>query len=122
MEYKLDFLIATSAQIESALCERIKEIRLAKNISQAQLAKDSGVTRKTIERLESGEGVSLDTFLRVLIALGVQKGLQNLLPDMSVRPVDRVRMQGKERKRSFPIRQHKHKNKKWSWGDEGVNL
>jgi putative transcriptional regulator len=120
MGYKIDFALATSQQIEAALCERLKDIRLAKNTTQSQLAKNAGVSRATIERMESGAGVSLDTFLRVLIALNIQGGLQVALPDMSIRPVERVRMKGKERKRAFPKRK-KDDKKKWTWGDEVGN-
>jgi putative transcriptional regulator len=118
MTYSIDFSVATSQQIEAALCARVKEIRLAKNISQLQLANNAGVSRATIERLEHGAGVSLDTFLRILIALNAQAGLQILLPDLSIRPIERVRMAGKERKRSFP-KKPRHNKKEWTWGEKG---
>lgn len=40
---------------------KVKEIRLAKNISQEELSKASGVSRKTISELESGEVVNTTT-------------------------------------------------------------
>lgn len=117
MSYHIDFSIATSRQIEEALCLRVKDIRLAKNISQLNLAKLAGVSRATIERLENGSGVSLNTFIRVLMALDVQNGLTVALPDMSIRPVERVKLVGKERKRSFPKRK-KEKKEEWTWGNQ----
>jgi transcriptional regulator with XRE-family HTH domain len=65
MSYKIDFSTATSGQIESALCKRLESIRLSRNITQAQLAKEAGVSPRTIGRLEKGLGVSMDTFIRV---------------------------------------------------------
>lgn len=121
MGYKIDFAQATSQQIISALCERVKEIRLARNISQLQLSKDAGVSRATIERMENGADISLGTFVRILIALDVQSGLQIALPDMSIRPVERVQMMGKERKRSFPRKKKTNKNKPWIWNEKGEN-
>ena len=121
MGYKIDFAQATSQQIISALYERIKEIRLARNISQLQLSKDAGVSRATIERMESGADISLGTFVRILIALNVQGGLQIALPDMSIRPVERVQMMGKERKRSFPRKNKLNKNEPWIWNEKGEN-
>ena len=40
---------------------KVKEIRLAKNISQEELSKASGVSRQTISDLESGEVVNTTT-------------------------------------------------------------
>jgi putative transcriptional regulator len=118
MGYKIDFSQATSQQIVSALCERVKEIRLAKNISQLQLSKDDGISRATIE---NGNDISLGTFVRVLTALNVQSGLQVTLPDMSIRPVERVQMLGRERKRSYPRKKKVNINKQWNWNEKGEN-
>ena len=40
---------------------RVKEVRLAKKISQDELSKVSGVSRQTISDLESGEVVNTTT-------------------------------------------------------------
>ncbi len=117
MAYSIDFSIATSEQIEAALCERLENIRLTRNTTQAELAKAAGLTLRTIGRLEKGEGVSLNTFIRVLIALGVQGNLEVLLPDPTIRPVERVRRRGTERKRARP-RKSKGEGATWTWGDE----
>jgi transcriptional regulator with XRE-family HTH domain len=117
MVYKIDFAIATSEQIEAALCAQIEAIRLTRNLTQVQLAEGAGVTLKTIKRFEKGEGVSLNTFIRVLMALGLQSNLQNLLPDPTIRPVERVETGGRERKRARPVRAVKESST-WSWGDE----
>jgi putative transcriptional regulator len=120
MAFKIDFSIATSEQIEAALCERLENIRLTRNITQAQLASEAGIALKTMGRLEKGQGVSLDTFIRILIALGIQDNLQILLPDPTIRPMDRVNMRGTERKRARPI-QSQGNTVSWSWGDESID-
>jgi transcriptional regulator with XRE-family HTH domain len=118
MAYQIDFSIATSEQIEKALCEQLEQIRLTRNITQAQLAREAGVSLKTINRMEKGMGVSLDTFIRVLMGLRIQGNLQNLLPNPDVRPIERVALAGKERKRARPARPTKEVPSSWSWGDE----
>ena len=45
MNRKIDFSTSSSAPIGAALCLRLEEIRLSKNISQAELAKQAGVSR-----------------------------------------------------------------------------
>jgi transcriptional regulator with XRE-family HTH domain len=118
MAYKIDFSVATSDQIEAALCKRLESIRLSRNITQIQLAKEAGVSLRTIGRLEKGQGVSVDTFIRILTALGIQQNLEALLPDPTVRPVERVGIGGGERKRARPDL-HGDERAMWSWGDGG---
>jgi len=116
MTYNTDFSIATSTQIEAALCKRLESIRLSRNITQVQLAEEAGVSTRTIGRLEKGEGVSLDTFIRIMMALGIQQSLEALMPDPAVRPIERVGTNAGERKRARPI-QSSDERPTWSWGD-----
>ena len=116
MTYNIDFSIATSTQIEAALCKRLESIRLSRNITQVQLAEEAGVSTRTIGRLEKGEGVSLDTFIRIMMALGIQQSLEALMPDPAVRPIERVGTNAGERKRARPI-QSSDERPTWSWGD-----
>lgn len=113
---KIDFDLATSEQIEAALCESLERIRLARNTTQKQLATEAGVAPRTIGRLEKGQGVSLDTFIRVLKALGIQQRLETLLPDPTVRPMDRIGSGPAERRRARPGSVKKGRPA-WAWGD-----
>lgn len=97
-----DYSLETIESIERDLGRRLEALRLARNINQTQLAEEAGVSRRTITRLENGAGVSLDTLIRVLRALGLAERLASLLPDPAVRPIDRVRLRGQERKRARP--------------------
>ncbi len=116
MSYKIDFSIASSGQIEAALCRRLENIRLARNVTQKQLAREAGVSTRTIGRLEKGQGVSFDTLIRVMAALGIQQNLETLLPDPTVRPIERIGATGFERKRARPnARGEEHGP--WVWGD-----
>jgi transcriptional regulator with XRE-family HTH domain len=103
MAHKIDFSIATSNQIEKALCQQLENIRLAQNITQHQLALDAGLSVQTIKRMAQGKGITVDTFIRILIALGLQENLAALLPVFNVRPIERIKMKGSERKRARPI-------------------
>jgi putative transcriptional regulator len=116
MAYKIDFSVATSDQIEGALCKRLESIRLSRNITQAQLAEEAGVSVRTIGRLEKGQGVSMDTFIRIMMALSIQQNLETLLPDPAVRPIERVGMSAGERKRARPAKST-DELPAWSWGD-----
>src|SRR6056297_2686309 len=119
MTHNIDFSLATSNQIEAALCKKIEQIRLLRNITQEQLSKDAGISLRTLRRLEKGEGVSMDTFNRIMMALGIQHNLESLLPDPSIRPVERVKRNSVERKRARPTKTNNKQS--WSWGDEGID-
>ncbi|MEA5079796.1 MAG: helix-turn-helix transcriptional regulator [Anaerolineaceae bacterium] len=118
MENDIDLSIATSEQIEQALGKQIEKIRLMSARTQAQLAADSGIATKTIYRLERGEGVSLNTFIRVLQVLGLSDNLTSLLPDPTIRPVERVAARGTERKRARPKHSPDIPPHPWKWGDD----
>lgn len=100
MAQNTDYSTASSQAIEADLGARLQALRLARNVSQATLAEEAGVSRRTITRLEHGDGTSLDTLIRVMRALGLADRLDLLLPDPAVRPVERVRLKGRERQRA----------------------
>lgn len=116
MAQNTDFTLASPGAIEAALGRAFQALRLARNVSQASLADEAGVSRRTITRMENGEGISLDTLIRVMQALGVADRLASLLPDPAVRPVERVRLRGRERKRA---RKSKDADRgTWAWDSE----
>ena len=112
-----DFSTASSADVAATLCRRLEEIRLSRNISQAALAREAGVSRSTMTRIADGQSISLDSFIRVIQALGLTDHLEALLPDPDVRPVERVSRQGGQRRRASSKR--KEPGQPWQWGDEG---
>jgi transcriptional regulator with XRE-family HTH domain len=116
MAQSIAYESAPLESIEADLGKRLEQIRLSRNIPQAQLAEEAGVSRRTITRLENGQGVSLDTLIRVLRALGLADRLAALLPDPSVRPIERVRLKGRERQRARPKRGRTSDD--WTWGDK----
>ena len=82
------------------------------------LTGEAGVAPRTIGRFEKGQGVSVDTFIRVLTALRIQQNLEALLPDPAVRPVERIGIGGGERKRARPGPGRSGTERgTWSWGD-----
>ena len=116
MTHKIDFSTASSAAIIAALGKRLDEIRLSRNIAQKDLAREAGVSRSTLTRLSDGKPISLDSFVRVMQALHLSGHLASLLPDPSLRPVERVRLVGSERQRASGKRAVPAD---WAWGDGG---
>lgn len=115
--FNIDFDTASAEQIGNALAERLRAIRLARNLTQADLAREAGVSLNTIARLEQGLCVSVQTLIRTLIALRLQQNLQALLPDPTVRPVERLQRGQALRRRARPVKA-RDRPREWTWGDE----
>ena len=90
----------TSFRLAVVLGQRIAQRRLARNITQKSLAHESGVSLRTLRRLEAGQPTSLDTFLRVAIALELAGALLAAVPEYEIRPMELIRLRGKHRQRA----------------------
>ncbi|MBK6613045.1 helix-turn-helix transcriptional regulator [Ottowia sp.] len=68
------------------LGERVRTLRLARNLSQQDLASMSGVSLSTVRRLEAGGQGGIQALVQVALALGAAEGLQGLfaLPTRSI--------------------------------------
>nr|WP_312444226.1 helix-turn-helix transcriptional regulator [Brevundimonas naejangsanensis] len=91
--------------------------RLSRNLTQAQLATEAGLSLSTLRRLEDGKNISLDNLIRVMDALQIAGRLDALTPALDIRPVERVRRAGRERKRAAPAASPSPASR-WAWGDQ----
>jgi len=96
---------------------RLARTRLEQNASQEQLAAAAGVSKSTVERIETGREIKLTSFVRVLRALGRLELLDRLLPEPLPSPIERIRIQGKRRQRAAePRREEQPPGKRpWRW-------
>jgi transcriptional regulator with XRE-family HTH domain len=93
-------LIMTPEGLKHDLATRLSRIRLSRNITQEDLALKAGVSTSSVKRLEAGENTSLDVFIGVIIALRLGDHLATALPDPDIRPLERVKLRGHERRRA----------------------
>ena len=102
------------------LGSRLATARLARNLTQAALADEAGISKRTLERLESGEvAARLSALVRVCRALGLVDRLDALVPSPTVSPVDQLKLAGRRRERASGRRRPQTSaKKKWTWGDE----
>ena len=84
----------------SELGARLERIRLSRNISQAQLAQNSGVSRATVERVERGEAVNFKSVIRILRSFGLIEALGEVIVEPRLGPFDAFRQQGRQRVRA----------------------
>lgn len=83
-----------------AIGSRLAAARLKRNLTQAALAREAGVSRATIERLERGTGADLKLLLRVLRALQLLEGFLAGIPADEPSPMALLRARGKKRQRA----------------------
>lgn len=101
------------------LGHRLAAVRLALNLTQASLAERAGVSKRTVERLESGEVASrLSALVRVCRALDIVDRFEALLPAPAMSPVEQLKLAGRRRERASGRRGPSPAARGWTWGDE----
>lgn len=77
----------TPEEIEVALGENLRRLRINKNLEQKIVAERAGVSLRTLRNLESGNGSSLHTLIRVLRVLGRESWLATIAPIATIDPL-----------------------------------
>jgi len=98
------------------LGRRLQRYRLNRNLTQAALAKEAGVSERTINRIEHGQSTQLSNFIRLLRSLGLLENMDALVPMTAISPIQQMKLQGKNRKRASSAK-HKKEDDAWSWGN-----
>jgi len=114
--------IAKQTTDEAVLVElggRLAQVRLERNLTQAQLAEQAGVSKRTVERLESGSvATQLSGFVRVCRVLDLIERFDLLVPEPVPSPIEQLKRRGRKRQRASAKRKVKASSKKWQWRDE----
>ncbi|MDF9827570.1 transcriptional regulator with XRE-family HTH domain [Ereboglobus sp. PH5-5] len=113
---------------------RLAQTRLSENMTQAQLAKFAGVSKRTLERMENGGSSQLVALIRVCRVLGLVEHFNDLIPELPPSPMTQLKLRGRQRKRARPrtdsARYSEHnrtagqflleepKPGNWTWGDD----
>ena len=82
---------STPVELQHLLGERLRRLRLNRNLDQRTTAEKAGISEKALRNLESGRGSTVETLLRALKALDYLQGLDMLAPEISVNPLDLLR-------------------------------
>jgi transcriptional regulator with XRE-family HTH domain len=92
----------TPVEMEAALGERLKTLRIHKNLEQATLAERAGISVRTLRNLKNGNGSSLRTLIEVVRALGRQAWFDTIAPVPTINPLMLTRTASPRQRASKP--------------------
>ncbi len=108
----------TDEAILAEVGERITRRRLERQLTQAALARQAGIAKRTLERVEAGETAQMNTVIRIFRVLDLLPNLDQMLPTSKPGPLEVMRRKGKVRKRASSQQPRPAKDKPWTWGDD----
>ena len=85
-----------------------------KELTQQDLEDITGVSKRSISRLEQGETVQVDNLFKILVALDLGENIELLVPDQTKRPSFYLEKADNKPKR---VRKRTEKDT-FKWGDE----
>lgn len=72
--------LLTDDEVLAEFGRRLEQTRLGLELTQARLAANAGVSKRTVERIENGQSAQLASLIRVLRALDLLSNLELALP------------------------------------------
>ena len=93
---------------------KIKNYRVMKDMSQQDISDMTGVSKRSISRLEQGETLQVDNLFKILLALDLGDNIDLLVPDQTRRPSYYLEKSDNKQKRV----RRKTDNNNFKWGDE----
>lgn len=110
--------LLTDDAVLAELGARIAGRRVELQLTQAAVAEQAGIAKRTLERMEAGQTSQLSTLVRVLRVLGATSGLESLIPESGPRPMDLLKRKGKVRQRASGKRAAQTTAKPWHWDEK----
>src|ERR1039458_5095541 len=108
----------TDRRVLAELGDRLARHRLNRNLTQDQLAREAGVSKRTVVRLENGQSSQVTNLVRVLRALGLLGNLDVLVPAPVASPIEALKAKARERRRASPASNKPMPSSDWTWGDD----
>ena len=109
----------SDAAVLLELGHRLSRRRVELALTQADLAREAGVAKRTVERVEAGESTQAANLIRILRTLNLLDAINAAIPERGPRPMELLKLKGKERQRVSAKKRGQQPQNDWSWGDEG---
>jgi transcriptional regulator with XRE-family HTH domain len=89
----------TDTAVLHEIGERLERRRIDAGLTQAELAEEAGISKRTVERIEAGHSTDSVMLLRALRVLKLFEALDQLVPDLPQSPLMLLKTRGRTRKR-----------------------
>lgn len=110
--------LQTDEAILAELGGRLARRRIELQLTQAEAARQAGIGKRTLERIEAGESTQLSSLLRLLRVLELLPALDQAVPPARPGPMELLRHKGKVRRRA-PGRRHADvPGRPWTWDED----
>ena len=110
----MNYYSMTDKGIVAEIGNRIRSLRLRKNLTQQELADRTTLSVNAIKAIESGRGKLLN-LIAVLRELDALFALDNFIPEPTISPIQLARQQGKRRQRASGKRLKSTKKETPEW-------
>ena len=100
---------------QKSIGKRVKQYRINAGMTQQDLENKSGVSVRSISRLEQGASVQLESLIKILTAFNLESNIDLLIPDQTKRPSFYLKNNDKPKQR---VRKKTSDADRFKWGDE----
>ncbi len=109
--------LLTDDAILAEIGKRVSRRRLDLQLTQAKLAGQAGIAKRTVERIEAGASAQMSSMIRLFRVLDLLPGVEHMLPEAEARPMDMLKRKGKQRRRASSGRISESPGEPWSWDE-----
>ena len=95
-----DIYTLSDTQLGKRIGEKLKAIRLKRNITQQSLAEAASISLSSVKKVENGEIGSFDTLLRILRTRGMLEFISQLFEEEQLSPSEYYEMVNKAKKQT----------------------
>ena len=95
----IEWIAMSDKAIIAAIGEYLKQQRLSKNKTQAQIAEDAGINRWTLSNIENGKAVTLASLIQILRALDLLSTLDIFKVEKRISPIELAKSEKQKRRR-----------------------
>ena len=86
----MEYIFDTPSDVAIRLANKIKSIRKRRKLTQKQLAGRSNVSYATLRKFEATGQISLESFIKLVMELGLKDELDNLFSTPVYNSIDEV--------------------------------
>ena len=101
--------------ILAALGTRLARRRIDLQLTQADLAREAGVSKRTVERIEAGGSAQMTSMIRIFRVLDLILEMGQFIPAAEPRPMELIKNKGKQRQRASSGRKGVGPDAPWTW-------